>query len=133
MKTVTAAIIEHNGKVLIAQRKHGKNQEYLWEFPGGKLEEGETLEECLHREIMEELHLEIAVGEFFMESRYDYDSGSISLNAFFASASKEHITYMDSHEQVKWISPQEISDYNFAPADVPIVEKLKSRLLQTSK
>ena len=88
MKIVTAAIIIHNGKILIAQRKHGKNQEYLWEFPGGKQEAGETLEECLHREIMEELRLDITVEKFFTESRYDYESGSISLHAFLHPAAK---------------------------------------------
>lgn len=133
MKIVTAAIIFHGGKILIAQRKHGKNQEYLWEFPGGKQEAGETLEECLHREIMEELRLDITVGKFFTESRYDYESGSISLRIFFASCSQSDISYMDSHEQVSWVLPSRLPEYNFAPADIPVVERLlKSGCFETA-
>ena len=68
MKRVAAGIIVCNNKILIAQRKRGKDLEYFWEFPGGKIEPGETCEECLHREIMEEFNLEIRVGKFFMEN-----------------------------------------------------------------
>ncbi len=125
MKTVTAAIIVHNHKVLIAQRKHGKNLEYFWEFPGGKLEKGETLPQCLKREISEELRLDISVGNFFMESRYEYDFGTISLHAFWASCAGEEINFMDSHEQIRWVSCGELDQYTFAPADRPIVRKLQ--------
>lgn len=126
MKDVAAGIITCNGKLLIAQRRHGKNQEYLWEFPGGKLEEGETLPECLKREIKEELDKEIEVGDFFMTSVYEYESGVIRLNAYFATMEDRQIPSHVDHEQVKWIDLSEIDDYTFAPADIPIKEALKN-------
>lgn len=128
MKVVTAAIIFHQQRILIAQRKHGKDQEYLWEFPGGKQEVGESLETCLKRELLEELGLNIEVGFFFMESQYDYASGSILLKAFFATCLDDNIRFLDAHEQVKWISPNEFSDYTFSPADIPIVNALQQEL-----
>lgn len=125
MKTVAAGIVMYNGKILIAQRIHGKSLAYKWEFPGGKLEAGETLPECLKRELQEELHLDVNVKDFFMETRYDYGEFSISLNAFWAESQTDKIDYMDSHEQIKWISPQELKKYDFAPADKEIIEGLE--------
>lgn len=125
MKIVSAGIICNNGKILIAQRKLNKSLGGKWEFPGGKQEEGETLEECLKREIMEEFHLEISVQKFFMKSEYTYDFGTISLNAFWAQSSTQNIVYMDSHETYQWVSPSQLKDYDFAPADEPIVKKLE--------
>lgn len=124
MKEVSAGLVMYDGKLLIAQRKKGKSLEYKWEFPGGKREAGESLEECLQRELQEELHLDVKVGDFFMESRYEYSDFSISLNAFWCQAQTDKIDYMDSHEQIKWINPLNIEEYDFAPADKPILEKL---------
>lgn len=124
MKEVSAGLVMYDGKLLIAQRKKGKSLEYKWEFPGGKREAGESLEECLQRELQEELHLDVKVGDFFMESRYEYPDFSISLNAFWCQAQTDKIDYMDSHEQIKWINPLNIEEYDFAPADKPILEKL---------
>ena len=125
MKDVSAGIITCGGKVLIAQRRHGKNQEYLWEFPGGKLEEGETLPQCLQREIKEELNKEITVGDFFMTSVYEYENGAIRLHAYFAAMAEPEIPSHIDHEQVKWIDWPQIDDYTFAPADIPIKNALK--------
>ena len=126
MKTILAGIIFHNDKILIAQRKHGKNQEYLWEFPGGKLEEGETLEQCLHRELWEELRLRVDIKRFFMHSRYTYPQGEIDLQAYLCTSLDEDISFLDSHEQVKWVMASELSSYTFAPADKPIVAALQA-------
>ncbi len=125
MKIVTAGIICHKDKILIAQRKLNKSLGGLWEFPGGKLEEGETLEQCLKREIWEELHLEISIKKFFMKSDFSYDFGTISLNAFFAESPTQQIDYMDSHEAIRWVSISELKNYEFPPADKPIIEKLE--------
>ena len=106
MKRVAAGIIVCNNKILIAQRKRGKDLEYFWEFPGGKIEPGETCEECLHREIMEEFNLEIRVGKFFIETSYDYSFGTFVL------------------EQARWVDVEDLPEYNFSPADLPVVEEL---------
>ncbi len=125
MKIVAAGIIYNNGKILIAQRKLNKSLGGKWEFPGGKQEEGESLEQCLKREIQEELHLSITVKKYFMTSEYSYDFGTISLNAFFAESPTQEISYMDSHEEIKWVELNQLKDFDFAPADRPIVSKLQ--------
>lgn len=128
MKIVTAGIVRHQNRILIAQRRRGKAQEFLWEFPGGKLEPGETLEECLKRELFEEMRLDVEVGDFFMDSQFDYESGSILLKVFWANCMNEDISYLDSHEQVKWVEPHELSSYDFAPADRPVIRALLEQI-----
>ena len=84
MKHVSAGIIICNNKLLIARRNHNKSLSGKWEFPGAKQEIGETMPECLKREIMEELKLEIRVGDFFMNSVYEYEHGEICLHVYYA-------------------------------------------------
>ena len=125
VKQVAAGIIKYQNKILIAQRKRGKSLEYLWEFPGGKLEEGETLPQCLQRELMEEFNLPVTVGEFFMQSSFDYDFGTIVLNAYWAESKSDDISFHPDHEQARWVSLSEMDDYEFPPADRPILAALK--------
>lgn len=123
-RQISAGIIRHQDKILIGQRKKGKDLEFLWEFPGGKLEEGETLEECLKRELIEEMDLKIEVGKFFMKTRYEYDFGAFTINAFFATTQSFDIPKICEHEQLLWVKPEELKNYPFAPADKPIIEAL---------
>lgn len=125
MKEVTAAVIVRNQKVLIAQRPAGKSLAHYWEFPGGKLEVGETLPQCLKRELKEELNLDATIGSFITASRFEYEFGTINLNAFFVSIAPDIEVRSNEHEQIKWISLAEFDNYQFPPADVPIVEALK--------
>ena len=122
IKQIAAGIIIHNGKVLLAQRKKGKDLEFKWELPGGKLEEGETLQECLCRELIEELNLKVIVKNLFLKSEYIYDFGGFVLNTFIAECPDPNITKTDAHEQYKWVEPQDLLKYDLAPADIPIVE-----------
>ena len=127
-RDVAAGLIVCDGLLLIAQRKHGKSLEYKWEFPGGKLEEGETLEECLKREMMEEMQLEIVVKDHFIDSSYDYDFGTIVLHAYWATCKSKDIPVVLEHEQYKWIEPKDLPQYDFAPADLPIVQAILATL-----
>lgn len=127
MKEVTAAIILNADKVLIAQRAPGENLAGKWEFPGGKIEQGETPQECLKREIREELDVEIEVMDFFDESIYAYHSGTIKLMAFWCQWISGDIT-LNVHSHIAWVSSHELDLFDFAPADIPLVEKLKSVL-----
>lgn len=124
MKLVTAAVIANNGKILIAQRSGNQNQAGKWEFPGGKIEPGETPEECLKREIKEELGIDIEVNDFFGESIYQYESGEIKLIAYKARWVGGEFK-LEAHSQIKWVKPFELDNYDFSPADIPFVEKLK--------
>ena len=128
MKEVTAAIIVKDNQVLIAQRAPGENLAGKWEFPGGKTEPGETPQECLKREIKEELDVEIDVSEFFGESIYEYHNGTIKLMAFWCRWISGALT-LKVHSQIAWVNHYELDLYDFAPADIPLVEKLKAVMI----
>ncbi|MDR3586481.1 MAG: (deoxy)nucleoside triphosphate pyrophosphohydrolase [Desulfosporosinus sp.] len=125
MKEVTAAIIIKENRVLIAERAPGENLAGKWEFPGGKIELGETLQECLKREIREELEVEINVLELFGESIYVYQNGTIKLMAFRCQWISGDFS-LNVHSRIKWVTSQELDLYDFAPADIPLVDKLKT-------
>ncbi|SHI03683.1 8-oxo-dGTP diphosphatase MutT [Clostridium grantii] len=127
MKKVTAAIIIKNNLILIAQRGQNEKLAGKWEFPGGKIEADETPQKCLKREIQEELDLEIQVGKFFDESIYTYPNGEIKLLAYFAEIVNGDIK-LSVHDEVKWVSINEIESFDFAPADIPLVQKLKGEV-----
>lgn len=124
MKEVTAAIIIDKSKILIAQRGANEKLAGKWEFPGGKIELGETQQECLKREIREELEVDIEVGNYLGESIYTYPNGEIKLIAYFATILDGEMK-LSVHDKVEWITISEIDEYDFAPADIPFVEKLK--------
>ncbi len=125
MQKVTAGIIEKDGKILIAKRKTGKCIGAKWEFPGGKLEENETLEECLARELMEELNIQVKVHEYVDSSRFFCGEKEIELIAFRVTILSGEIKLVD-HEEIKWIAPQELLDYELTVPDVPIAKKVIS-------
>lgn len=128
MIEISMAIVVHNGKILIAQRKKGKHQEFMWEFPGGKLEKGETLQECVAREFLEEMNKKIEVKDFFMDKIFTYaDKGDFHLNAFWASCEDDIIPQINEHESVKWVKVEELDNYSFCPADIPFIEQIKKQ------
>ncbi len=124
MLEVTAAIIHHNGKILIARRPAGDPLAGKWEFPGGKIEQGETPAECLQREIKEELGITILVGDFFADSIYAYPAKTVHLQAYFAAWSSGEIE-LRSHDAIAWATPADLKQFDFAPADIPFVNKLQ--------
>lgn len=124
MKEVTAGIIIDNNKILIAQRGANEKLAGKWEFPGGKIELDETPQECLKREIKEELEVDIEVGDYLGESIYTYPNGEIKLIAYFATVVDGDIK-LSVHDKIEWITIGEIDEYDFAAADIYFVEKLK--------
>jgi 8-oxo-dGTP diphosphatase len=125
MLIVTAAIIEHQGKILITQRKPNKNQALKWEFPGGKIEEGETPKECLAREIKEELDIDIKVNDIFEVVHHKYEKITILLLAYKCSYNSGILKTVDCNNFM-WVTLDEMKKYDFAEADIEIVEKLKN-------
>ena len=101
MINVTAAIIERDGKVLLAKRSSTSSLPNKWEFPGGKVESGETPEECLKRELWEEFEIKVIIGDFYRESVYDYDHGSVRLMAYLVYTDAEIVKMNARYEERK--------------------------------
>ena len=126
MSLVTAALIRDDEKILIAQR--GRSQKFgrQWEFPGGKLNKGETPEACLRREIREELNLEIQVDEHFCTVHHHYPDFKIKLMAFWCSIVGGTLE-LEEHEQVRWVTVPEMKQYSFVEADLNVIAVLASK------
>lgn len=117
---VAAAIIVKNNKVFAARRKQGKHLAGYWEFPGGKLEKGETPEHCLARELKEELNITTCVGSFVGESVYDYGTKIIRLMAYKVEHLSGDFELID-HDEMRWLAVDELNSVDWAPADIPLV------------
>lgn len=120
---VTAAIIRQDDKVLICQRAQGESCSNLWEFPGGKLEVCETLEECLIRECKEELGISIRVKDIFARTSHKDGDKEMGFTFFHAEIMDGELK-MKVHQDVRWVTSQELGSYTFCPADVEIAERL---------
>ena len=122
---VVAAILQKEDKILIARKKEGKPLAGYFEFPGGKIEKGETPEESLARELMEEMNIKIDVKEYVGESIYDYGNGIvISLLGYISEIIDGEIKLSD-HDRYEWVTLEEINNYKIAPADIPLIDKLR--------
>ena len=123
MVEVVAALIWKNGKFMICQRPAHKARGLLWEFVGGKGEPGETKEQALVRECREELAVTVAVQDEFMSLVHEYPDITIHLTVFNASIA-EGVPQLLEHNDIRWIPPKEIKNYDFCPADNKILEKI---------
>lgn len=123
MTEVAAAIIRNNGKILICQRGEGGNCAFLWEFPGGKIEAGESLENCLVRECKEELEINILIKNIFSKTTYQYPDREIAFTFFEAEIFDSEIK-LNVHKDYNWVVPSELKNYNFCPADVEVIKRL---------
>jgi 8-oxo-dGTP diphosphatase len=123
---VTAAVIEKKGKVLIARRRQKTGSGGWWEFPGGKLEDGETPEKGLEREIAEELGVRLRVGEFLGSAPYRSPALSIELLAYRAVIISGELKLTD-HDEIRWAAPSELEESAFSEPDRPIVRLLVSK------
>ncbi|WP_057762104.1 (deoxy)nucleoside triphosphate pyrophosphohydrolase [Cytobacillus praedii] len=124
---VVGAIIIDNNKILCAQRGQDKSLPLKWEFPGGKIEAGESAQEALKREISEEMNCQIEIGEQVDHTVYEYDFGIVHLTTFSCKLieGKPELT---EHVAIKWLPPSELASLDWAPADIPAVEKLSGAI-----
>ncbi len=120
---VVAAIIKDNDKILATKRGHG---EFIggWEFPGGKIEKGETKEEALKREIQEELSLDIAINNYIYTVEYDYKTFHLTMDCFICSIKSGELT-LNEHSDCKWLTKDELDKVDWLPADVDLIQFLK--------
>ena len=123
MVEVVAALVWDKDKFMICQRPAHKARALLWEFVGGKVEPGETLEQALIRECQEELAVTISVGDVFMDVTHEYPDITVHLTLFNAVIA-EGIPQKLEHNDIQWITPAEIPQYAFCPADVEILERI---------
>jgi 8-oxo-dGTP diphosphatase len=122
MRQVTAAVIERDGRILLARRKGGALAG-KWEFPGGKLEPGETPEACLRRELMEEFGVDTEIGAFVCSSKFEYKHLPIELLVYRASHLSGEFRLTD-HSAIEWVKPEDLSKYDLSSADIPVVDVL---------
>ena len=122
---VVAAIICKEDKIFATQRGYGEWKDW-WEFPGGKMEAGETQEEALKREIREELSTEIVVDRFISTIEYDYPAFHLTMHCYFCSLQSEGL-HLNEHEASKWLSTIELNSVKWLPADLKVVEVIKSK------
>lgn len=123
MVEVVAALIWDKDKFMICQRPAHKARGLLWEFVGGKVEPGETKEQALIRECQEELAITLSVGDVFMDVMHEYPDINVHLTLFNATIA-EGVPQKLEHNDIKWITPAEIPNYNFGPADEEIIALL---------
>lgn len=123
---VVAAIIADNDRIFATQRGYGEFKDW-WEFPGGKIDAGETPEEALRREIREELATDIEVGELLTTVEYDYPTWHLTMHCFMCKVLSGDLVLLE-HEAAKWLSRDELHSVNWLPADEGIIELLSADL-----
>ena len=124
MTEVVAALIWENNKFMICQRPAHKARGLLWEFVGGKVEQGETKEQALIRECKEELNIILSVGDVFMDVVHEYPDLMVHLTLFNATIVDGEPQTLE-HNDIQWITPSEIQNYEFCPADEEILAKIQ--------
>ena len=123
---VVAAIIQKEDKILATKRGYGEFIN-MWEFPGGKIESGETKEQALVREIKEELNIEISVDKFAIDIEYQYPNFYLFMSCFMCSIKEGSIEFLE-HNDGKWITKEELNTLNWLPADIDAVNYLKENM-----
>ena len=123
---VTAAIIRRDGETLIARRRAEDHLGGLWEFPGGKIEDGESPEQCLARELREEFEVDATVGRFIISSRFNYGDREIELLAYEVAIAPGELT-LNNHDEVRWVPTADLLQNELAAADIPIAQALVHR------
>ena len=128
MKTVrvAAGVIRENDRIFATQRGYGKFKDG-WEFPGGKIEEGETPQQALAREIEEELDTKVAVGELIENIEYDYPDFHLSMNCFWCTVLSGDLV-LKEHEDAKWLAKEELKSVDWLPADISLIETIAASM-----
>lgn len=129
---VTCAIIEQDGKVLSTQRSEIMSLPLKWEFPGGKINDGERKEECLKRELLEELGVKVAISRSLDQSTHQYPDFIITLYPFVCKITAGEIK-LHEHNALIWLVPEKLHELDWADADIPIINNYRNTLLSCLK
>ncbi|AZA11188.1 (deoxy)nucleoside triphosphate pyrophosphohydrolase [Corynebacterium gerontici] len=123
---VTGAVFLRDNLILAAQRGGGKALDGFWEFPGGKIEPGESPEQALARELREELQVDATIGEFLTTTEHEYDFGIVVLSTYFCELNGTE-PVLSEHKEVRWVRPKDLENLQWAPADIPAVRLIRHR------
>ena len=123
MVEVAAAIMLKADRVLIARRRAGLRHAGKWEFPGGKIESGETPQQCLVRELKEEFDIRVEIGRFFEENTHQYQRGPVRIVSYCVRWLSGDLTLRD-HDNWQWVSPETLMNFDLLPGDVPLAQRL---------
>lgn len=124
IEVVAAIIFDEQGRIFATQRGYGEWKDW-WEFPGGKMEYGETPQQALHREIHEELDAEIEIGPLLRTIDYDYPDFHLTMHCFRCTLATDRLTLLE-HEAAKWLAPSELHSVRWLPADEQIIDILST-------
>jgi 8-oxo-dGTP diphosphatase len=123
LRVAAGILCDTDGRVLIAERVGGGPFQGMWEFPGGKIGDGESPEQALERELSEEIGVELGAVERFMHLEHDYPDRSVSIHFFLVRGWKNEPSGMEG-QALRWVSPAQLGDQDILPADVPVIEAL---------
>lgn len=118
---VTCAIVERDGLILAAQRSAAMSLPFKWEFPGGKIEPGESPEECLRRELHEEMGIHVSIGKNLPASTHHYPTFAVTLHPFVCSINSGEVV-LHEHAAIDWLPPEKLHTLDWAEADIPVIE-----------
>lgn len=124
IEVVAAVLFDYQGRIFATQRGYGEWKDW-WEFPGGKIEPGETPQQALRREIREELDADIEVGELLRTIDYDYPTFHLTMHCFKCRLANGHLTLLE-HEAAKWLTPSDLQSVRWLPADEEIIQDLSN-------
>lgn len=127
IEVVAAIIYDSEGRIFATQRGYGDYKDW-WEFPGGKMEAGETPEEALRREIWEELETRIVVEKFVETVEWDYPQFHLSMHCYLCHVESGHLE-LKEHEAAKWLNKDELENVNWLPADLKVIEKVRCEII----
>ena len=128
---VVAALIRKGNELFATQRGYGNYKDW-WEFPGGKIEPGESPEEALVREIREELAVDISVDEFLTSVEYDYPEFHLSMACYWCTVKEGHLTLLE-HEAARWLPLEHLRQVNWLPADIQVIEEIEKTIFPQSE
>ena len=123
---VVAAVVLHEGRIFATQRGYGEWKDW-WEFPGGKIEAGETPEEALKREIQEELATDVGVDDLIETIEWDYPKFHLTMHCYWCHADKGSLS-LQEHEAAKWLGRDDLLSVKWLPADIQLIDKIRDRL-----
>ena len=127
VNVVAAVLVDKNKKILVAKRKQEKSQGGKWEFPGGKVDDGESHQSALERELFEEFAIITKTGEYIGSNIHSYNTTTINLMAYFSEYKSREFKCVE-HDEIAWVPQEDLFNIDFTEADIPLIKMIKSKI-----